>query len=633
MRKISLVALVCALAPTGLAAQTYQRVISFGDSLTDNGNLFSITGQPPAPYNQRFTNGITFAEVLAGGVTKPMQGFLNASVNGAGAGSINFAFGGARNDNLPNSNDVPGSGFTIPGTLTQIGTYTAVGGTYGARDVVTYFAGANNLFQSTTAAAANPATAQAAVQADATAAGIAVGTQAGGIAASGAKTIVVMNLPDFGALPAYTSLGPQGIALGSFASTVFNIASGQSVQAAAAAEPGTNFIQVDTAAVFATVIANPGAFGFANVRQPCFNAAAGTLCAATKAGQTQFLFWDSVHPTYAGHALLASVIGDYLYAPARTANVAMLGEIGFQSRRATSLDMLDKARSFAPRGDGVAFFVSIAGGHGQRDGDLRAQQVIGGAIVTTKGRFYDYNQAGLRVGGFKALSNEWTAGFGFSALTGDAKSGAVSASPTSLSFDLTAGWRGGPMFVTAALGGGVDLYSDYQRKTSLTAVTQTGTTDGLSFSGSVEGGYDIGYGNVTVSPVARLTYLTTKVSAFHENGPFAAVAFGSRNEQGLAGALELRAKVKIGDGAAFNAMIGYEDLIAKSSQAVRGQLIDNTAHAFATAIAKPVGAGLIFGAGLESAFGNWTAGINYRGAVGQKSQASHRGELRVGYSW
>ena len=633
MRKISLLALACALAPTGLCAQTYQRVISFGDSLTDNGNLFSITGQPPAPYNQRFTNGITFAEVLAGGVAKPMQGFVDASTNGVGTGSVNFAFGGARNDDLPNSNDVPGSGFTIPSTITQIGAYSALGGTYGARDVATYFAGANNLFQSTTAAAANPATSQAMVQADATAAGIGVGQQVGGIAAAGARTIVVMNLPDFGSLPAYTSLGPQGIALGSFASTVFNSASGQAVQAAAAAVPGTNFIQVDTSAVFATVIANPGAFGFSNVTQPCFNQAAATLCAPTKAAQNQFLFWDTVHPTDAGHALLANVIGDYLYAPTRTAGVAMLGDVGLQSRRSSSLDMLDKARSFVPKGAGAEFFVSIAGDHGQRSGSVVAQQGIGGLLVTSTGRAYDYSQVGLRIGGFKALSNDWSAGFAVSALTGDAKAGTISASPTSLSIDLSARWRRGPAFVTGQIGGGVDRFSDYQRKTSLAAVTQGGSTDGISFSTTLEGGYDVGFGNFTLTPVGRISYLHTNVFGFNENGPFAAVAFGSRTVQGLTGAVELRGKVAISDTASLHALVGYENFLASSSQAVRGKLINNTAQGFATSVAKPVGAGLIFGAGIEAGFGRWTTAVNYRGAVGEKSQMSHKGELRVGYAW
>ena len=626
-------ALACALAPTGLSAQTYQRVISFGDSLTDNGNLFSITGQPPAPYNRRFTNGITFAEVLAGGVAKPMQGFVAANTNGVGTSSANFAFGGARNDDLPNSNDVPGSGFTIPSTIAQIGAYTAFGGTYGAKDVVTYFAGANNLFQSTTAAAANPATAQAMVQADATAAGIGVGQQVGGIAASGARTIVVMNLPDFGSIPAYTSLGPQGIALGSFASTVFNSASGQAVQTAAAAMPGTNFIQVDTAAIFATVIANPGAFGFSNVKQPCFNAATGTVCAATKAAQNQFLFWDDVHPTDAGHALLANAIGDYLYAAERTAGVAMLAEVGMQSRRSSSLDMLDKARSFVAKGQVAEFFVSIAGEHGQRDGSLVAQQGIGGVLVTSTGRYYDYSQAGLRVGGFKALSNDWTAGFAVSALTGDAKAGTISASPTSLSVDLSARWRHGPAFVTGQIGGGVDRYSDYQRKTGLAAVTHGGSTDGASFSTTLEGGYDIGFGNLTLTPVGRIAYLHTNVFAFSENAPFAAVAFGSRTEQGLTGALELRGKVAISDSASLNALIGYENYLVSSSQAVRGKLINNTAQAFATNAAKPVGAGLIFGAGIEASLGKWTTAVNYRGAIGEKSQMSHKGELRVGFAW
>ena len=44
------------LLATAASAQTFSRVVSFGDSLTDNGNFFKFSlltkgvGSPPAPY-------------------------------------------------------------------------------------------------------------------------------------------------------------------------------------------------------------------------------------------------------------------------------------------------------------------------------------------------------------------------------------------------------------------------------------------------------------------------------------------------------------------------------------------------------------------------------------------------------
>lgn len=621
MKQIAAIALVCALAPGFAAAQSYQRVISFGDSLTDNGNLFATTGNPPSPpYNKRFTNGITFAEYLAGGT---MLGFTSGAT---GPGSVNYAFGGARNDNGANSNG------PIPSTLAQIGAFRARGGTFGANDVVTYWGGANNLFQSTAVAATNPLTAQAVVQADATAAGVASGTQVGGLAAAGAKTIVVMNLPDFGTIPAYTSLGAQGAALGSFATFAFNNAQAQALQAAAAANPGANIIQVDAGAALAAVIANPGAFGFSNATQPCFNAANLACAFSPKAVQNQYLFWDSVHPTDAGHALLAQVVGEYLYAPARTAGSAVLGEVGLWSRRSSSLDMLDKARSFIPKGEQIEYFVSVAGEHAGRNANFSSQQSIGGGLAGTS-QTYKYSMGGLRVGGFKGLGNGYTGGFAVSALTGDASAGNVSASPTSLGVDLTGGWRQGPMFANALLGFGVDRYSDYKRKTALAAVTQQGSTDGISASATLEGGYDIAFGSLTVTPVARLAYLYTNVSGFDETAPFGSVSFAARSLQGLTGAVELRGTAKFSDTAAVTALLGYENFLTSSAQAVRGSLVNNTALPFVSYSGKPSGAGLIFGAGLEAGFGKWTTSISYRGSAGDKSQMTHTAELRAGMVW
>ena len=54
----------------------------FGDSLSDDGNLFDLTGNPPPPYFEgRFSNGPVWADTAAGAVAGP---------------TANFAFGGAR---------------------------------------------------------------------------------------------------------------------------------------------------------------------------------------------------------------------------------------------------------------------------------------------------------------------------------------------------------------------------------------------------------------------------------------------------------------------------------------------------------------------------------------------------------
>ena len=81
-----------ALASTA-SAQSYSRLVVFGDSLSDNGNLFIASGrtQPPSPpyFQGRFSTGPVFTELL---------GFNAANFTGSVTGSINYAYGGARTD-------------------------------------------------------------------------------------------------------------------------------------------------------------------------------------------------------------------------------------------------------------------------------------------------------------------------------------------------------------------------------------------------------------------------------------------------------------------------------------------------------------------------------------------------------
>ncbi|MBL8642894.1 MAG: hypothetical protein JNK21_03090, partial [Rhodospirillaceae bacterium] len=81
----SLLAMTALVQPA--AAQQYSNLIVFGDSLSDAGRLFAITGgtQPASPpyANGRFSNGPVWVELLA-----PKLGF---TFNGA----TDFAVGGA----------------------------------------------------------------------------------------------------------------------------------------------------------------------------------------------------------------------------------------------------------------------------------------------------------------------------------------------------------------------------------------------------------------------------------------------------------------------------------------------------------------------------------------------------------
>src|SRR5437588_8056906 len=85
-------------------ADKYRRLVVFGDSLSDNGNLFALTGFPPAPYYMgRFSNGPVWVEDLAQYLDVPLD---------------DYAFGGANTD----ATNINGP---FPGILAQIGNSTS----------------------------------------------------------------------------------------------------------------------------------------------------------------------------------------------------------------------------------------------------------------------------------------------------------------------------------------------------------------------------------------------------------------------------------------------------------------------------------------------------------------------------
>ena len=93
----------------GIAQATpYSVVVSYGDSLSDNGNLFAAVGQPGFPYFQgRRSDGPVAVEKLAAALGVPLVDFAWL---GATSGIGNFADGGT-----PTS-----LGFVaLPGMLTE----------------------------------------------------------------------------------------------------------------------------------------------------------------------------------------------------------------------------------------------------------------------------------------------------------------------------------------------------------------------------------------------------------------------------------------------------------------------------------------------------------------------------------
>lgn len=590
-------------------AQSFDRLVVFGDSLSDNGNLAIATGNALPGYpSQRFSNGPVWAEYLAGPLAKffPLGPVNNAA-------NVDFAFGGARADALLAN---------PPGLPQQIGAYAMRGGRFGANNLASVWAGANDIFQAIPFAAANPATAQAAMGvASTTAAGAAVNATAQ-VAGLGARQILVMNLPDIGAAPAFNA-GPAA-PLASYSVSTFNTALASGLSTFAAAQPGVNVVSVDIAGLFGAALANPGAFGFSNVTQACV--AVASCAGATTAQQNAYLFWDGVHPTTAGHALIAATMREYLAAPVYAAASAAISETALTTRRSDAMRAFDRLREHKSAPDKTEYFVNPYGDIGRAKGS-----------ATRFGQ--EWNLGGVQFGMTRALTTEMLFG-----LIGSVNAGAVDGRDGSrakfdmanFAVDLLGSWRRGGFFVNGGLGAGAAAVNDWKRKT-VGPLENKGDSSAWSASATGEAGYEMRMGSIALTPSARLGWLHANSDSFTESGVIAPIAYRSRSIDALMGGVELRAGIDLvaapGRAIVAYGLIGYEDFLSYSGGAVKGRLSRNTALPFSTSIGDLRGEGVIAGLGLSGQLGAARLTADYRASFGKSDNARHRGSVGVRFAF
>jgi phospholipase/lecithinase/hemolysin len=255
-------------------ATPFSRIFVFGDSLCDTGNFFRLTGggYPPPPYaGGRFSNGKIWVEYTADALRMAIQPGDNYAVAGATTGRDNV------NNGL--------AGLTFPGLQDEIDSFQASHSPADASDALfVVWAGANDFF----AALATGAAPQTLISNGVYNTALAIVR----LKQSGAQHILVLNVPDLGVTPYVRGLG-LGAQVTQL-SAAYNAVLAATLDSLNSA--GVPTIRVDAFKTLDAMAFNPDQFGFTNVTQP-FLAVGGNA--------DEFLFWDSVHPTTIGHAVLA----------------------------------------------------------------------------------------------------------------------------------------------------------------------------------------------------------------------------------------------------------------------------------------------------------------------------------------
>lgn len=275
-------------------ATPLRNIVVFGDSLSDNGNLYEFMNHqlPPSPpyFKGRFSNGPVWVEHL---ITSYFPDSPRTHL-------LDYAFGGAGVSEEDGDDDVL---FTLK---REISNYLADHQDKASEDsLFVIWIGANNYL-------AMPTEIEKTIQ-DVND-GITHGLQR--LADKGAKHVLVVNLPDLGSTPAAIEFG--SIDTMAYFSKIHNQLLDQTFANLKQEYPDVEWLYFNMNEAFGEVIANPQQYHFTNITGTCVNSVTDELTknsvlkmvAASKPKMNQdacdgYLFFDLVHPTAYAHEILA----------------------------------------------------------------------------------------------------------------------------------------------------------------------------------------------------------------------------------------------------------------------------------------------------------------------------------------
>jgi phospholipase/lecithinase/hemolysin len=324
----------------------FDRIVVFGDSLSDPGNAFALNGGqtisapdygmtgvvngipevitliPDAPYtSRRFSDGRTWIEVLAAEIGRASS--ARPAVAGALFGeddgrASNYAVGGATAADLSASG---GSRFHL---AAQVNLFLGDVRNRAPSDALYVIAIGGNDIRA--ASVLGPSVIASALTS--------VGRNIQTLYGAGARKFLVWNAPDLGRTPAVQRLDKfvcvpssqkPGCVIGpaTAASAAYNFGVDgnpgldQVLAGLAATLSGITIVQFDTFHALATVQGDPKKFGLRDATHACiepnvpqfgFPSSPPFRCAQPD----RHFFWDGIHPTRGGHRVIAQLVGEVL---------------------------------------------------------------------------------------------------------------------------------------------------------------------------------------------------------------------------------------------------------------------------------------------------------------------------------
>ena len=479
-----------ALTATPAAAQRIDRIVAFGDSYADDGNLFQILGGPlPPPYSTgRFSGGTNYVDTLGSLLSAPID---------------NFAIGGALTSNVNTNSPL------LPGFATEWnaflagggGVFPTVDGTFEEDDLLVVSIGGNDARFYQTGSILHglaPGTLAGAPAAATTSAAFATaGLDA--LVAAGAQNISFL-AGDTSELPevAFQPDPAAAAAIRSAFSTTFNEAM-QTTLAGYAAD-GVIVHYLDGSLLLGQVAGNLEGYGLVGLACP---ALPNTSCIADPTQKFLF-YYDQLHLTSAGFAIVGQYVAAQLQAPLTLqATSDMSLDVARQFGRTLSSRMDTTAPRDGDMPEGMRFFVVGDGFSRKLDIGPTNDAYRSSGLGATAGVEYGFGSGlvGAAVNYSKPKVN-----FGNDAAGTESRSLQVGGYGV---FGIAGG------FVQAYAGYGWNKH-DIERAGVVSELEAE--PKGNHFIAGAKGGYLMPLGSVRVGPVVGLDYAKAKVDSYTETG-------------------------------------------------------------------------------------------------------------------
>lgn len=311
-------------------AAAIDKIVVFGDSMSDNGNIFSLTTlahktiplipiipKDPPYYQGRFSNGPVWVDNLAQAMNVP---------------ELNYAYGGSW------AEPILDSGMIIPfGLGMQVNFYLVSAALDFNKEQHLYviWSGGNDYVGGRSDPEYATSNTVASIKA-----------QIEWLIYYGAKNILVMNLPDLGTIPEVTANGSDATAIATRVSQLHNQKLADMIAKEKGANTDVKIVLADITRYFNDIIASPEKYGLKNVSEGCYkggywlrankltanskeiqaakkanidilnspslriaNATAQSVIAGEQAcsNPDEYMFWDHIHPTRVMHRMLATM--------------------------------------------------------------------------------------------------------------------------------------------------------------------------------------------------------------------------------------------------------------------------------------------------------------------------------------